>query len=421
MFEAMAQQQVISLHMENPEAFSPERADSGKNYRFIHPGVRQGDLSGPQKEAAFHAHHQHLDKTLEALGLGVWCCDLPFKTLGWSNMCKRHFGLPPDAEVTIDIFYELLHPDDRQAAQQAIERSIAENGSFDIDCRTSGIDGHLRWIHTHGRCYDDNSRSKHFDGIIFDITEQKQVEQALREQIERLKVFDTRKDEFFSMASHELKSPITSLKGYTQMLQNRFRKIGDGQALYYLTIIDGQLNKLIDLVNDMLDISRIQTGKLNFRDALFDLGVVVRETVEHLQATTLTHHLVVEGLESVQVYGDKDRIGQVLINLLNNAIKYSPYANQVIVRLSTDQEYAEVSVQDFGLGIDEEHLEKVFERFYQVHSLANKESPGLGIGLYISDQIIKRHGGAMRVESKLGVGSTFSFTLPLSRKDIPSS
>jgi PAS domain S-box-containing protein len=337
-------------------------------------------------------------------------------------MCKRHFGLPPDAEVTIDIFYELLHPDDRAVAQQAIERSIAENGLFDMDCRTTGIDGQMRWIHTSGRCYDDDeSRSKHFDGIIFDITEQKQVELALREQLERLKVFDTRKDEFFSMASHELKSPITSLKGYTQMLQNRFRKAGDGQALYYLTIMDGQLNKLIDLVNDMLDISRIQTGKLNFRDTLFDLGMVVRETVEHLQATTPAHQLIVEGIESAQVYGDKDRIGQVLINLLNNAIKYSPYADRVIVRIFTDQEYATVSVQDFGLGIDEEHLEKVFERFYQVHGLANKESSGLGIGLYISDQIIKRHGGAMQVESKLGAGSTFSFTLPLSRKDIPSA
>src|SRR6185312_16185977 len=121
-----------------------------------------------------------------------------------------------------------------------------------------------------------------------------------------------------------------------------------------------------------------------------------------LQATTHTHQLSIESTVGAQVFGDKDRIGQVLINLLTNAIKYSPRANKVLVHISTDQEYATVRVQDFGIGIDEAHQQKIFERFYQVHDTVEKGASGLGIGLYISNQIIKRHEGWMKVESKKG-------------------
>ena len=413
MSDAMAQRQLVSLQMDSEQAFSFEGHGSSNHYS----SSRSHDTTEQKEEEALHTDHQPLDGLLESIGLGVWYCDLPFGKLTWNNTCKKHFGLSPDAEVTIDLFYELLHPDDRAATRQAMERSIAENSIYDIDYRTIGIDSQVHWIRAIGRCfYDDHNRPEHFDGIMVDITEHKSVEQMLREQAERLEEFEMRKDEFITMASHELKTPITSIKGYTQMLQNRFKKAGDGQALYFLSIINGQLNKLVNLVNDMLDISRMQAGKLHFRDALFDLDAVVLETVEHLQATTQTHELSIGSSANAQVFGDKDRIGQVIVNLLTNAVKYSPHANRVIVRISTNQEHVTVSVQDFGIGIDEEHRQKVFERFYQVRDITDKGAPGLGIGLYISNQIIERHKGWMQVESKRGEGSTFSFTLPLIRE-----
>ena len=411
MFNAMAQQQLISLQAAGEQNFSfesttGEMPSASRNLDTI---IEQ------KKEQVLHTYRQPLDLLLESLELGLWCYDLPFNRLVWNNACKRHFGLSPDTEVTLDLFYELLHPDDRATTRQAMERSIAENSIYDVDYRAIGMDNQIRWIHAIGRCfYDDHNSPEHFDCIMIDITERKRVEQMLRQQTELLKELEMRKDEFISMASHELKTPITSIKGYAQMLQNYYKKAADGQALYYLSIMNGQLNKLIDLVNDMLDISRMQIGKLNFRDALFDLYTVVQETVENLQATTHTHQLSIEGVPGVQIFGDKDRIGQVLINLLTNAIKYSPRANKVIVHISADQEeYATVSVQDFGIGIDKAHQQKIFERFYQVHDTAERGASGLGIGLYISNQIIKRHDGWMKVESIRGKGSTFSFTLPL--------
>jgi signal transduction histidine kinase len=217
------------------------------------------------------------------------------------------------------------------------------------------------------------------------------------------------------MASHELKTPVTSLKGFTNVLQRRLAKQGDTQGLHYLTRMDAQLNKLTALISDLLDISRMQSGKLALRTEPLDLDALINETVETMQATTVTHRLLIEGRTGARVLGDPDRLAQVFINLLTNAIKYSPGADKVIVRLlrENELEQAIVSVQDFGLGIDESHHEKIFERFYQVNDPEGKTYPGLGIGLYISHEIILRHQGRMWVQSHKGEGATFFVALPL--------
>src|SRR5581483_7036989 len=175
-----------------------------------------------------------------------------------------------------------------------------------------------------------------------------------------------------------------------------------------------QLDKLTGLINELLDISRMQSGKLLMRTELVDLDSLILETVETVQATTSTHQLSIEGRTGVQVLGDRERLGQVFINLLTNAIKYSPEETQVIVRLFLeDERYVRVGVQDFGIGIDPAHHEKIFERFYQVTDPEEKTYPGLGIGLYISSEILARHEGRMWVESRKGQGSTFFVALPL--------
>jgi PAS domain S-box-containing protein len=236
-------------------------------------------------------------------------------------------------------------------------------------------------------------------GFVLDIGERKELEK--------------RKDEFISMASHELKTPLTSLKGFLGLLQRRLTTQGDEQALHYLARMDAQVNRLTKLVNELLDLSKMQTGQLDYREERFEVDALVQEIMENVQGTTQTHRLLLEGQIGAEVFGDRDRIGQVLINLLNNAIKYSPQGDRVLVRVAISQNKALVSVQDFGIGIAEEHQHKIFERFYQVTDPEEKTYPGLGIGLYISYQIVKRHGGRMWVESKKGEGAAFQFTLPL--------
>ena len=141
--------------------------------------------------------------------------------------------------------------------------------------------------------------------------------------------------------------------------------------------------------------------------------MLVQEIIENVQGTSQTHHLVLENPARVYVYADRDRIGQVLMNLLTNAIKFSERADKVLVKVLSDGPNAVVRVQDYGQGIDEANYEKIFERFYQVSESETKHYAGLGIGLYISREIIKRHQGRLWVESRKGEGSTFSFSLPL--------
>ena len=179
--------------------------------------------------------------------------------------------------------------------------------------------------------------------------------------------------------------------------------------------MDAQLDKLTTLISDLLDISRMQSGKLELRAEPFELDTLIDETVENVQVTTSTHRLLVEGRTGAQIFGDKERLAQVDVNLLTNAIKYSPHADKVVVHLfrDDDAQQAIVSVQDSGIGIDKTHHEKIFERFYQVTDPEEKTYPGLGIGLYISSEIVARHHGRMWVESSKGKGSTFYVALPM--------
>jgi PAS domain S-box-containing protein len=227
------------------------------------------------------------------------------------------------------------------------------------------------------------------------------------------KEFERRKDEFIAMASHELKTPLTSLNGFLQLLDRHIRKQKDEQGNTIMKRVNREVNRLIKLVADLLDISKIQTGQLEYQEEPFDLDALVQEIVEMVQAGTASHRICVEGQACAAVFADKGRIGQVLMNLLTNAIKYSPQASMVIVRLSADQENARVSVQDFGDGIAKEYQQKIFERYYQVSDSNNQPFAGLGMGLYLANEIIKRHRGSIGVESTQGQGSIFSFTLPV--------
>ncbi len=246
------------------------------------------------------------------------------------------------------------------------------------------------------------TRIEHTDsciGFVLDISERKAL--------------DRRKDEFISMASHELKTPVTSLKGFAQLLKRRLKKQGMHQEEDFLARMEGQIDRLTRLVNDLLDVSKMQAGKLDYAQEVIDLDALIRELVEMVQQTNVTHTIVLQGATHHQVIGDRDRLGQVFINLLSNAIKYSPHAEQVEVSLASSVDEVCVSVRDFGIGISKEDQSKIFDRFYRVYDVHEKKVPGLGMGLYIVQEIIKQHGGEITVTSEVGQGTTFTISLPL--------
>jgi signal transduction histidine kinase len=220
------------------------------------------------------------------------------------------------------------------------------------------------------------------------------------------------RDDFIAAASHELKTPVTSLKIYTEILQRQAEQRADDQNGRYLGKMNAQIDRLTRLIGELLDVSKIEAGTLELRREAVDLGRLVEEAVEAIQAATSKHRIEVVGCVQRPLVGDRERLGQVLTNLLTNAVKFSPQSERIIVRLAEEGDAAVLEVEDFGIGIADEHLSQVFDRFYRVNSADEKTFPGLGLGLYIAGEIVRRHGGTLRVTSQAGRGSRFRCVIP---------
>lgn len=237
--------------------------------------------------------------------------------------------------------------------------------------------------------------------FVLDITERKKLEQ--------------RKDEFISIASHELKTPLTSIKGYVQILERIVQQMGDEKLNSYIQKTNTYIDRLNSLIVDLLDVSKIQSGKLSLDVSSFKVQALLDEVLEGVQQTNSSYNIIQPSHTDTMIQGDKHRLEQVFTNLLTNAIKYSPRNKKIILSVEKLENDIQVSVQDFGIGISKKEQSKVFDRFYRSDSVAKRFS-GLGIGLYISYEIVERHGGKMWVESVAGKGSTFFFSLPIKQK-----
>jgi signal transduction histidine kinase len=229
------------------------------------------------------------------------------------------------------------------------------------------------------------------------------------------------------MASHELKTPLTSISGLAQVLLRRMRRrIEEGRPaddewdqeqrahVDRLELLNSQTSRLGRLVDELLDVSRIESGKLEFRLAPVDLVALVTEVADRLQLTTTQHTIEVDSsaASSEPVKADRDHLEQVLDNLVSNAIKFSPGGGSIRVRVRDEPSDVVLSVQDRGVGIAPSQLDAVFGLFYQAEDPVSRRTGGMGLGLYISKEIIGRHGGRIWAESEPGQGSTFKFSLP---------
>jgi signal transduction histidine kinase len=233
------------------------------------------------------------------------------------------------------------------------------------------------------------------------------------QDITEQRVLQQRNDSFMSMASHELKTPVTTIKMLVQLLRVRYEKSDDLALVEYLNTIGQQVEQLTKLVSGLLDVSKIKADKFKLEEKVFDFDSLVMEIVKSCQLLSPQHVISIKGKTHAQINGDRDSVSRVFINLITNAIKYSPRTDKVIVGLSSDEGEILVGIQDFGVGIAKLNQEKVFERFFQVGNDSGQSFAGLGIGLYISAAIVSQHRGRMWVESAgRGEGSTFFFTLP---------
>ena len=346
-----------------------------------------------------------LDFAVNSGDVGLWYCDLPFDVLQWTPQVKAHFGLPPDAVVTLDVFFERIHPDDREPTRAAIEGSIAAHTNYDTQYRTVGLDGRTRWIRAIGRARYDDGRPISFDGVTIDISELV----MLREEAENA---NRAKDDFLAMLGHELRNPLAPILTALQLVKLRGVEAVERER----AIIERQVRHLVGLVDDLLDVSRITRGRLELSRERIEIADVVSRAIE-IASPLLEQHrhfLELDVPRGLIVYGDAGRLAQVVANLLTNAAKYTEPGGQIYVSAAHDGDELLLRVRDTGVGIEPDILPRIFDRFVQQRQTLARSQGGLGLGLAIVRSLVELHGGTVTVTSQgRGHGSEFVVRLPL--------
>jgi signal transduction histidine kinase len=291
-------------------------------------------------------------------------------------------------------------PEAHHARWKALQKQLWEEStpSFSLETVLIRKDGSLIWVNVTSILIPDQGENLGYT-IIQVISEQ----HALKLQ----------KEEFIGIASHELKTPITSLKAILQLMIRMIKKESSIPEKIANLANEAQLNvgKLIHLVEDLLNASKLEQGQLSVTKKLFPLSYVIEDCCNHVRLDR-KHYVTHSGNLALRVYADKNKIDQILVNFVNNAVKYAPASEEIAIQVQEQDDHVKVSVTNKGQGIPAEDLPHLFERYYQVSKGENHAS-GLGLGLYIAAEIIKKHNGEIGVDSTVGEGSTFWFTLPL--------
>ncbi len=341
-----------------------------------------------------------LNAAVTAANIGTWNINLTTMELTSSERFRELYGFRADEMITIDHVLRQIPEEYRQLTSSAIEYTISSGDRYNMEHTVIGFhDKETRWVKAVGDVKKDkNGNSAYFYGVSIDITEQKKDEQ--------------RKNDFIAMVSHELKTPLTTLKAYAQVMQIKAGKNKDAFTTDALSKVEKQVVRMTTMINGFLNVSRLESGKMLIDKTRFDMAVLIKESEEETKSLYNTHRIVFHPVETTYVYADKDKIAQVINNLISNAVKYSPANTLINVACVKVDNMAQLSVQDEGIGIQEEDKEKLFERYYRVKNNATKSVSGFGIGLYLSAEIIHRHDGKIWVESEVDKGSTFYFSLP---------
>jgi len=386
--------------------------------------LAMGDITERKHSSqALLINRERLDLVIRTTELGLWYCDLPCGRLRWNAKCKEHFGLPQEAQVTIDTFYEWLHPDDRERSRQAVARAIETKMPYDIEYRTIGLDGRQRWIRAIGKAFHDASGNPlRFDGITVDTTEQKQAERALQVAKETAESASRAKDQFLAALSHELRTPLTPvLVSVTAMLEDP-----ETPASVRPTLEITRRNIALEarLIDDLLDMTRISQGKLRLHRELVDAHEMAERALEICRDEIGTAGLELElNLQAASHHVDADpaRLQQMIWNLIKNAVKFTP--KRGLIRVQTRNETLSggasnapnwvIEVSDTGIGIEIDVLPKIFNAFEQGDPTITQQFGGLGMGLAISRSLAEAHNGCLSAWSAgRNQGATFTLRLP---------
>ncbi|MGN6438208.1 MAG: ATP-binding protein [Agriterribacter sp.] len=356
-----------------------------------------------EAEEALRQSEERYRVALASANMAAWDWNIEEDKVKWNDQHFFLLGLSPrEQEVRPALFLQFVHKDDAGRISDALKQGVEVTGLYHEEFRIVRADNEVRWMNGYGKAISKkNGRATRMIGVMFDVTERKRLEQQ--------------KEDFISIASHELKTPMTSIKTYAEVLHETLQKTNNPAAEKMMQKLNVQVDRLIYLIRTLLDTSNLEGGELMLKTEPFELWGLIDEQVQDLQQLSPGHHFITSGAKECMVVADRERIAQVFTNLIFNAIKYSPRGGDIVIEWKKLKEEVEVSVRDQGIGIPQEAQQKLFTRFFRVKTKEMENYPGMGLGLYITAQIVNRHGGKIWLESAPGKGSTFYFTLPLAK------
>ncbi len=351
---------------------------------------------------------ERLQFATEAAGIGAWDFDPRIDQVNCDYKCRELHALHQENPFTLREFTAAIHPDNRNDFEAAIKAVLANSKAAEFNVLyqvLSPAPEKARWLKLKGKAYfDAGQTATRLIGTVVDNSSEKAIEEETLELLRK-------KDEFISIASYELKTPITSIKALLQVVERSMSKDDKANTQLMVQKTSKQVNKLVDLIADLLNVTKIHAGKLDLNNTTFPILTLIQECAEQVAAKNKTHVIEISCAPEITVYADRLRIEQVLINLINNAVKYAPDSDRIHIQVVQEPMHVKVSVTDHGIGIPEDKSARIFERFFRVQE-NTKTFAGLGLGLYISSEIIKRHHGEIGLESEVNKGSTFWFTIP---------
>lgn len=381
-------------------SYKPLKNANGEVYAIHNMAVDVTDLVIAREE--IQKREERFRDLADLMPQFVWTSNKEGQITYMNDNWYRYTGFDKNEDPAEGV-KRVMKPGVFEMVEVVWEESLKTGKSFEMEYQffdRSNPEVYRWFLGRAAPAFDENGDVKQWIGTFTDIDDFKQLQ--------------TQKDNFLGIASHELKTPLTSLKIYTQFIEKNLVKKDDLKNAEVARKMDSQIDLLTVLISDLLDVTKIQNGQIQLNESEFDFDQLTEEIIAEQQMTS-RHKIILHPSTIGNVYADRHRISQVMSNLISNAIKYSPDADQVIVSTELKDNKVIFSVKDFGIGIPSDKHKKVFEQYYRVSGSKEHTFPGLGLGLYISSEIIKRSGGRIYVSSTEEKGSDFCFEIPKSK------
>lgn len=388
----------------------------------------QQDVTAQHEAREIIKHNRELlSAAMRVSHIGIWEWDIEANTLHWTNDLKKIYGLNHDEKITYERYMSLIHPDDVKAVTKAIEKAKTDGEMYQIDHRVVWPDGTVHWVQGQGKAFYKDGKLIRMLGTARNIDQRKKDEQTLQESEQRFKSMveeqsalvelNEAKDEFISLASHQLRTPATGVKQFIGMLlENYFGELTEDQRTMLEYAYESNERQL-EVINDLLKVAQVDAGKVVLTTEKTDIADMLEDIMQEMRANfSKRKQRVLLDRPNDPIYAriDAARFRMVIENLIDNASKYTPDSKkiQVSVDQSKDNKWVIVKIKDQGVGINEEDIPKLFQKFSRLDNPLSIQVGGTGIGLYWAKKIIDLHNGKIQIKSTPGKGSTFTVKIP---------